>query len=142
MLKAIIRGHYDIQKLRIQIGNRIVANFRAKLGIEASERAENAALKQISAEFDAIPAVKSSKKFKGTPIISKFAEYVLIRRYMELMSNEKQAVKNIIPVVVFIHLPDLSISSILCQIIGTQGVSVVKFLCLSASAAVGFKKYV
>ncbi len=31
-LKTLVRGAYDIQKLRIQMGNRIAANFRAKLG--------------------------------------------------------------------------------------------------------------
>ena len=32
MIKTIVRGAYDIQKLRIQMGNRIVSNFKAKLG--------------------------------------------------------------------------------------------------------------
>lgn len=31
-LKVLVRGAYDIQKLRIQTGNRIVGNFKAKLG--------------------------------------------------------------------------------------------------------------
>ena len=30
-LKPLVRGAYDIQKLRIQTSNRIVANFKAKL---------------------------------------------------------------------------------------------------------------
>lgn len=31
-LRTLVRGAYDIQKLRIQSGNRIVGNFKAKLG--------------------------------------------------------------------------------------------------------------
>ena len=31
-IKVMVRGIYDIQKLRIQMGNRIVMNFKAKLG--------------------------------------------------------------------------------------------------------------
>lgn len=36
-LKILVRGAYDIQKLRIQTGNRVVANFKAKLGQEPSQ---------------------------------------------------------------------------------------------------------
>lgn len=31
-LRTLVRGAYDLQKMRIQAGNRIVANFKAKLG--------------------------------------------------------------------------------------------------------------
>ena len=37
-LKTIVRGAYDIQKNRIQTGNRLVANFKAKLGQAPSEK--------------------------------------------------------------------------------------------------------
>ena len=37
-LKTIVRGAYDIQKNRIQTGNRLVGNFKAKLGQAPSER--------------------------------------------------------------------------------------------------------
>lgn len=39
-LKTIVRGAYDIQKLRIQMGNRIVGNFKAKLGQKPGEKEE------------------------------------------------------------------------------------------------------
>lgn len=38
MLRHLERGAYDLQKLRIQSGNRLVANFKAKLGQAPSER--------------------------------------------------------------------------------------------------------
>lgn len=31
-IRTMVRGAYDLQKLRIQVGNRIVANFKAKVG--------------------------------------------------------------------------------------------------------------
>ena len=36
-IRAMVRGAYDIQKLRIQTGNRIVRNFKAKLGQEGPD---------------------------------------------------------------------------------------------------------
>ena len=36
-IKTLVRGAYDVQKLRIQIGNRIVGNFKAELGQEPSQ---------------------------------------------------------------------------------------------------------
>lgn len=36
-IRTMVRGAYDIQKLRIQMGNRIVGNFKAKLGQEPSK---------------------------------------------------------------------------------------------------------
>ena len=41
-IKTMVRGAYDLQKLRIQIGNRVTMNFKAKLGIEAGEKEEKA----------------------------------------------------------------------------------------------------
>ena len=32
-IRAMVRGMYDIQKLRIQCGNRVTGNFKAKLGL-------------------------------------------------------------------------------------------------------------
>jgi len=33
-LRVIVSGAYDLQKLRIQMGNRIVINFKSRLGNE------------------------------------------------------------------------------------------------------------
>jgi hypothetical protein len=40
-LRAIVRGAYDLQKVRIQLGNRIVANFKVKLGQAPSHGEES-----------------------------------------------------------------------------------------------------
>jgi len=99
VLKAIVRGHYDLQKLRIQAGNRIIANFRSKLDIAPSDKAEKAALSSIKTEFAALPAIKSKKHFKGTPIIAEYPEYVLVKSYVALLESEKQVIKEITQIV-------------------------------------------
>ena len=35
-IRMMVRGTYDLQKLRIQMGNRIVGNFKSKLGQQPS----------------------------------------------------------------------------------------------------------
>lgn len=40
ILKTLVRGMYDVQKLRIQTGNRICTNFKAKLGQMPSQSEE------------------------------------------------------------------------------------------------------
>ena len=41
-LRVMVRGAYDLQKLRIQMGNRIVGNFKAKLGQAPGESEDDA----------------------------------------------------------------------------------------------------
>ena len=41
-IRTIVRGSYDLQKLRIMAGNRVVANFRCKLGQAPGQKAEDA----------------------------------------------------------------------------------------------------
>ena len=59
-LKILVRGAYDIQKLRIQMGNRLVGNFKAKLGQAPSEPEDTidvtgqVVLKQLRADYKKI----------------------------------------------------------------------------------------
>ncbi len=98
-LKTIVRGAYDIQKLRIQMGNRIVGNFKAKLGQEPSESeasldAEGKILlnslrvhyKKIT---DGIAVFPRQAKFKGDEVISNYTELSLISQYFDLEKSEK-----------------------------------------------------
>ena len=39
-LRGIVRGYYDLQKLRIQNGNRIIGNWKVKMGQAPGEREE------------------------------------------------------------------------------------------------------
>ena len=97
-LRALVRGAYDIQKLRIQMGNRIVANFKAKLGQDAQkpEATLTAEGKMILTQLrghykkitDGIKTFPRQSSFKGDEVISDFTELCLISQYVELEVQE------------------------------------------------------
>jgi|SRR5690606_22382316 len=110
-LRTMVRGTYDLQKLRVGTGNRIAANFRSKLGIQSSqpeedlEDDEDAILKQLRLSYkritDGIVAnanktdeddlrLPSEKSFKGDALISHYTELVLVHEYMELLKREEK----------------------------------------------------
>lgn len=41
LIRAMVRGNYAIQKLRIQMGNRITMNFKHKLGLDTTGMSES-----------------------------------------------------------------------------------------------------
>ena len=97
-LRAMVRGAYDLQKLRIQMGNRIVGNFKVKLGQKPgmSEKElktfAKKLLKTLRTSYDRITdgVVKrpTRAKFTGDEVISDFTEYCLMAEYVTLMSQE------------------------------------------------------
>jgi hypothetical protein len=105
----MVRGAYDLQKLRIQSGLRIVAAFKITLGQmpgkseeELTDEAENI-LKDLRAEYDRITdaLIEGGKKrvtksiFTGYKLISGETEYCLIREYVRLLDAEEQQFKDI-----------------------------------------------
>lgn len=98
-IRALVRGAYDIQKLRIQAGNRIVTNFKAKLGqvagsseeeLEAVERTLLADLRNRYKKLaHAISKRKKQTEFKGDAVISSATEFFLIGEYLALESAEE-----------------------------------------------------
>jgi len=104
MLKILARGAYDTQQLRIQMGNRVVANFRSKLGLQPSDSEEQLdlegkeILKELRANYDRIAdamGAMSKKKFKGDGVISSYTEFSLLAQYFELDESEKQHFKRL-----------------------------------------------
>jgi hypothetical protein len=99
-----IRGIYSVQKLRIQIGNRICAQFKAKLG-QAPGTSEDdldddsvKILDQLRTEFKKITdGVKNVKlaTFKSSPLISDYTEFCLLQQYLELEESEERHLKNV-----------------------------------------------
>lgn len=97
-LKSMTRGAYDIQKLRIQMGNRIAANFRSKLGIKPGEKEEEAeedvkgTLELLRASYkkitDGIKAFPRQSTFKGDELISNYTELCLVAEYCDLETSE------------------------------------------------------
>ena len=98
-LKTIVRGAYDIQKNRIQTGNRLVANFKAKLGQAPSEKEDtiDADGQQILANLrrshklltEGVATFPRQATFKGDEVISSYTELCLVANYLELEAQEK-----------------------------------------------------
>ena len=98
-LKTIVRGAYDIQKNRIQTGNRLVANFKAKLGQAPSEKEDtiDADGQQILANLrrshklltEGVATFPRQATFKGDEVISSYTELCLVANYLELEEQEK-----------------------------------------------------
>ena len=99
-LRTVVRGAYDIQKLRIQMGNRIVGNFKAKLGQEPGHKEAEldtegkAILATIRAQFkkitDGVKSFPLRKSFKGDEVISDYTELCLVSQYVDLERYEDQ----------------------------------------------------
>lgn len=98
IIKPMVRGAYSIQKVRIETGNRIVANFKSKLGQKPStkestmDKKAKQLLDDLRQEYkriaDAIGHI-SIKNFRGDNIISSYAEFALISQYNRLLIDEK-----------------------------------------------------
>lgn len=115
IIRSIVRGTYDLQKLRIQMGNRITANFKAKLGFESNGMTEAQLDKQskqilnilrldyklitegIVEEGDDLLVHKlpTEKKFKPGEVIDTYAELVLFDAYVKMAQNEKENFDNL-----------------------------------------------
>lgn len=104
MLRSLVRSFYAEQKLRIQVGNRIVANVRATLGAAPGTKTEDMPeegkllLKNLTAEYrrvtDALAdknvrkrlaAVRNSQGVIATPY-----EYELVGQYVSHLDREKE----------------------------------------------------
>ena len=98
VLRSLTRGAYDIQKLRIQIGNRLCAAFRSRLGLKAQEgekkdKDAKKILDRLRAEYKKITdGVKKElptiKAFKPIGIIHSYTELCLISEYLQLEALE------------------------------------------------------
>jgi hypothetical protein len=110
----MVRGVYDLQKIRIMLGNRITGNFKAKLGQTPDGASEETLAKEDKkildmlresyrritdgiviehtdsdmAEEGVVGKLPTPKKFKGDEIISTYTELVLVDQYMTLLADE------------------------------------------------------
>lgn len=105
-MRILVRGAYDVQKLRISAGNRIVGNFRAKLGQSPGEKSSKTLdkdaldlLRLLAASYkriaDALVAPKRNQVFIGDAVISTFTEFSLLAQYVELEAVEREHFKRI-----------------------------------------------
>lgn len=102
-MKSLVRGCYDLQKLRIAMGNRIAINFKAKLGMDLkakeakAEKESKKVLELLRKSYDRITDgiidMPTMKKFKGDELISTYAEMALIHGYLTILEDEKAIFK-------------------------------------------------
>ena len=104
-LKALINGIYDIQKLRIQMGNRITMNIKTKLGQEPSmkesemEKQAKDYLDEIRKNFKLITegmlTIPTKTQFKKLGVFDDYTEMNLAGLYTRLYEDEQQQVKRL-----------------------------------------------
>lgn len=104
-LRQTVRGYYDTQKLRIQTGGRVIANFKALLGQEPGEKEEvleakeKGVLASLRNEYNKITegAANFPKRrgFKGTALISEYTDLVMIGNFNDLIQIENRMYKEI-----------------------------------------------
>ncbi len=108
VIRNLIRGFYDVQKLRISTGNRIVANFHAKLGRAPSQKIEDMdteskkTLDLLVKEARLITTAIAEKRSRPGSIIEKHEgiiddeiEYELVIDYLVLLETEERYAKTI-----------------------------------------------
>lgn len=115
VIRTMVRSAYDMQDLRIQMGNRVTASFKAKLGLRQDgmsekelEKQEKGILDQLRVSYrritDGVVAehgedIKAGKlpterKFQGDQLISHYSELLLVDNYMATLSNEQHHFKD------------------------------------------------
>lgn len=103
-IRISVRTLYDMQKLRIQNGNRIAAAFRTKLGLDSSQAEEEnedagKILDQLRAEYNRITdgVKRVTKNFKpDSTIITTVGELSMIKAYDQMLESEKTHEKAIL----------------------------------------------
>lgn len=111
-IRAIVRSSYDLQAMRIQLGNRIVATFRTKMGItntpnvlnNEEDKQAKALMTTIRTSYNRVvdgiidissdkPKRKrdilSAKKIVYNDTISNYAELALVDQYLSLLKQEE-----------------------------------------------------
>ena len=97
IIRAALRGREDLQKLRIEFGNRIAANFRAKLELDPDTSEDDAkdVLKTITRRYELITEgvieISRRRKYEFDALISNFAELSLVSHYLSLRKQELRA---------------------------------------------------
>jgi hypothetical protein len=105
-LRALTMSVYDLQKLRIQTGNRIAGNFRIKLGQDPGAKLEEKEAKKtltsVRAEYarltDGVARLSRNtvaELTKRSGVISDVVEFYLVRSYVDLLIQEEQTFREI-----------------------------------------------
>lgn len=108
-LRSMIRGSYDLQKLRIESGNRLVATFKAKLGhkpgkkeAETIDEEGQDLLDELKTRFKkltegVIRELPAKRHWKGDELIATYTEGCLIAQYLKLEEAEARQFRHLEP---------------------------------------------
>lgn len=115
-LATAVATAYDLQKLRIQMGNRLCANFRARLGMQPSDPQDEQdedvkkLLDLIKHDYDLIAQgvaqvtktdgsldVPRSTNFKPQGCITTLGEFILVKQYLALLAQEEDHFAKTLP---------------------------------------------
>jgi hypothetical protein len=100
LLRTMVRGAYDLQKLRIEQGNRLVAQFKSKLGHKPGTKEEDSIdeegldmLRELKASFKKVTTgvareLPSKAEWKGDELISTYTEACLLAQYVAIEKAE------------------------------------------------------
>lgn len=108
IIRGMVRSTYDLQQLRIQSGNRIVAAYKQRVGIKPKTKAEKLSdaertedeklaektLKGFAADYTRITdgiAENLSKAFTPGDYITSYPEAVMVSQYMRFIREEKES---------------------------------------------------
>jgi len=115
-ISSMVRGIYDVQKMRIQCGNRVAINFKDKLmdmsemavmDKEEQKKVLDKILSKIEKEYkritDGIVVIEnegsaklpSKKNFQPQDIITDYNELILVDQYMNLIGVEEKAFRQL-----------------------------------------------
>ena len=100
MIRVMYRSAMDMQKLRIQTGNRITIAFKTKIGFNPNggkeddmEAMAKKVLDHLRASYnritDGVASIPSEKKFVGDSIISEYSELLLVDNYFKTLAVEE-----------------------------------------------------
>lgn len=101
-IRSLVRGAYDIQDLRVRTGNRLMANFRSKLGIEPDEQADDEneeLLDQLERDYeqitDGVASITARRSFDYEGIISSYVELRMVDHFVKLKNQETRVFRDI-----------------------------------------------
>jgi len=132
LIRSMVRSGYDLQKTRIQTGNRITGNFKVKLGFVADgmteaqlASAEKKILEDLRSSYQRITdgiieegrssiegKLPTLKKFKADGMITTYTELVLVDQYENLLKNEEKHFFHLGKLLVGIPLYDQFLSTV------------------------------
>lgn len=108
-IKKLAAGFYDLQHLRVEIGNRITAQWKAKAGQlpgtreETISEADQKLLRRLRLSYrrltDGLIRFPQPEDFVGDELISNFAELALVSMYLDLDAAESRHFKMLSSVV-------------------------------------------